>query len=638
MASSGSFCKWTTNLGIKDDGTRGIVTNYGDMEVTHTHNGIATIGDMAVSSGKWYWETYYRASADFSDNALILGWQSLKQDGQLDFAYIRQQPGSGLGAPDRPDWGSHLVFFNNTSTAFGGGHLSSINNVNGSYSGANNDGLKVTAACVIGCAIDIDNNRMYWAKDGTWYEMDAENQTASSTTLSSVNGWEIESTWRGGKWTPAAWFSGASTGSIAVMNSGQDSTFAGTKSTGTANAADENGHGDFYYTPPSGFLAMCTANLHISEDIDPAKTDTDFGAKQFGVVTWTGDETTGRAITGLGFQPDFIWFKSRGSAFSHRLYDTSRGISSTGGKRLFSNTTAAENNITNGQDISAVGTDGFTLGASSNLYTNDANDGGVHVAWCWRANGGTTATNTSGTITTTVQANQAAGFSIITYTGNNGSWGSGNQDTIGHGLSAAPEFMLFKERNATDAWTVFHHNVGAGGGTTAAHNNLRLDTSDALYTNQSYKSFGGVMPTSTVITVEGNTTNESTSTHVAYVWHGIDGFSKFGSYIANGVEDGPFVYTGFRPRLIVFKGISATNNWFVYDTERQTYNPMGPSLEWNNQNAENSDNDDQYRDFDILANGFKIYGNNGGMNHPQGHYYVYAAWGDVPYKYGNSFY
>ena len=107
MASSGNFCTWSPLLGIKDDGSKGITLSEGDLKATHSHNGIATLGTQAVKSGKWYWEVHYSASSNFADGHLICGWQSLKKN--VDFAYIRQQPGSGAGAPDRYNWGSHLM-------------------------------------------------------------------------------------------------------------------------------------------------------------------------------------------------------------------------------------------------------------------------------------------------------------------------------------------------------------------------------------------------------------------------------------------------------------------------------------------------------------------------------------------------
>ena len=422
-------------------------------------------------------------------------------------------------------------------------------------------------------------------------------------------------------------FTGGSNSAIHMnINGGHDSTGAGDFTAG--GNADENGFGDFQNSPPTGFLAPSSANLPISDDIDPAGDDgeTENPTKQFGVVIWTGDETTGRAITGLGFQPDFIWFKSRGSAFSHRLYDTSRGISSTGGKRLFSNTTAAENNITNGQDISAVGTDGFTLGASSNLYTNDANDGGVHVAWCWRANGGTTTSDSSGDITVTRQTNDAAKFSILTYTGN-GSSGS----TIAHGLGVKPAMTIIKQRNSSNGWNVWHQGNNNGDYDSFGE----LNSNASWYQNQGSNGPFSAAPGTDYLTLTAyGQVNGSSNTYVAYVWADVEGMQKFGNFEGNGNEDGPFIYTGFRPRLLVIKGISATNSWMVFDTARETFNPIDANLRWDSSNAEATEN---YRDLDILSNGFKIRSDNGTLNHPSGDKYIYMCWADVPAKYNNAF-
>ena len=412
-----------------------------------------------------------------------------------------------------------------------------------------------------------------------------------------------------------------------IMNAGQDSTFAGTISAG--GNSDDNGFGDFKYSVPSGYLALCSGNLGISDDIDPAQTDDNYPQKQFNTVLYTGNATNGHGITGLGLQPDMVWFQRRSvsGAYGEGIIDSNRGAS----VGLYPNRTEQEANFSS--DFVSFDSDGFTLNAGSSANIN--NSGQTFVAWCWRANGGTTASNSSGSITSTVQANQAAGFSIVTYAGNDGSWGSGNRDTFGHGLSAAPEFIIIKERNNTDAWTVFHAHVGNGGGSNAAANNLRLDTSDALYTNQSYKSFGETMPTSTLVTVEGNTTNSSGVNHVAYCWHSVEGYSKFGSYEGNDNTDGPFVYTGFRPRMLCIKGVDEAYSWFVFDSARNTFNLVDKHLRWDGTDAELTEPTGARR-VDFLSNGFKVRASAASLN-GNNDTYVYMAWGDVPFKYNNSF-
>ena len=417
-------------------------------------------------------------------------------------------------------------------------------------------------------------------------------------------------------------FTGGTNSAIHMnINGGHDSTGAGDFSAG--GNADENGFGDFQNSPPSGFLAPSSANLPISDDIDPAQTDDNYPSKQFGVVTWTGDGTTGRAITGLGFQPDFIWFKDRTQAFSNRLYDTSRGISSTGGKRLFSNTTGAETNITSGQDISAVGTDGFTLGASDANYTNYNTD--ENVAWCWKCNGGTTTSDSSGDITVTRQTNDAAKFSILTYTG---SGSSGN--TIAHGLGVKPAMTIIKQRNSSNGWNVWHQGYNSGDYDSFGE----LNSSSSWYANQGSNGPYTAAPGTDYLTLTAyGQVNGSSNTYVAYVWADVEGMQKFGAFEGNGNSDGPFVYTGFRPRLVFCKAADAGENWQVRDTARSTFNADSQvRIYWNSNGAEGSASTASPIDF--LSNGFKVRGSNSEIN---SNTILYGAWGDVPFKYNNTF-
>ena len=417
-------------------------------------------------------------------------------------------------------------------------------------------------------------------------------------------------------------FTGGTNSAIHMnMNGGHDSTGAGDFSAG--GNADENGFGDFQNSPPSGFLAPSSANLPISDDIDPAQTDDNYPSKQFGVVTWTGDGTTGRAITGLGFQPDFIWFKDRTQAFSNRLYDTSRGISSTGGKRLFSNTTGAETNITSGQDISALGTDGFTLGASDANYTNYNTD--ENVAWCWKCNGGTTTSDSSGDITVTRQTNDAAKFSILTYTG---SGSSGN--TIAHGLGVKPAMTIIKQRNSSNGWNVWHQGYNSGDYDSFGE----LNSSSSWYANQGSNGPYTAAPGTDYLTLTAyGQVNGSSNTYVAYVWADVEGMQKFGAFEGNGNSDGPFVYTGFRPRLVFCKAADAGENWQVRDTARSTFNADSQvRIYWNSNGAEGSASTASPIDF--LSNGFKVRGSNSEIN---SNTILYGAWGDVPFKYNNTF-
>ena len=610
MASSGNFCTWSPLLGIKDDGDFGITLSNGNCEATHSHNGISTLGTLSVKSGKWYWEVHYSASSDFSDGHLICGWQSLKKN--VDFAYIRQQPGGGAGAPDRYTWGSHLMNYKGAGTAvYQGGYLSSYNDVNNdTYNGAYNLGLRVgTAGKILQYAGDFDNNKLYFGIDNTWYSLANAGTGASaantdSGTFNATYGWSIESTWQGHHWIPAIWFSGASSGSVGIGNWGQDSSFAGTKSTGTAAAADGNGHGDFFYAPPSGYLALCTANLPISSDIDPAETDDNISSKNHNTIVYTGTAST-QSITGLGFKPDLVWIQNYSSQNqTPRLIDSTRGVT----KSLQPSYSTAEGTESG---LTAFGTDGFTIGSTQGGYNTST---ATYVAWCWRANGGTTSTNTSGTITSTVQANTAGGFSIVSYTG------TGTNATVGHGLSAAPEYMIIKNTGSTDNW-INYNKVGG------AANRGQINTGSY---GTSTTSFQSTDPSATVITLGTSSgVNASTGNYIAYVWHGVEGYSKFGLYEGNGNSDGPFVYTGFRPKLVSL--IRSTGGIYdVYDSARYTANPIDAYMQWSTDSAETTG-----YPIDFLANGFKIRTSGTGINKSQTAFY-YAVWGDVPFKYNNT--
>ena len=464
---------------------------------------------------------------------------------------------------------------------------------------------------IVQLAIDGSNNKVWIGLNNTWQGSgDPANGSNETGTINTSNALGYDVTFA----------STQNSISVLTANFGQDSTFAGTVSAG--GNADANGFGDFKYAPPSGYVALSTANLPISDDIDPAQTDDDIPQKQFNVVTYTGNGST-QNITGLGFQPDFVWVKKRSSGSNQdpRMFDSSRGVN----KFISSITTDAE--VTDSGTLTAFGSDGFTSGSNANMNNNGSN----YVAWCWRANGGTTASNSEGSITATVQANQAAGFSIVTYTGGNGSWGATN--TYGHGLSQAPEFIITKERSIADEWSTFHAHVGNGGGSNAAANNLVLNTSAALYTNQSYKAYAGVMPTSSLVTVEGNTTNDSSQTHVAYCWHSVEGYSKFGSWEGNANNDGPFIYTGFRPRMFFIKSVDTQAPWTVYDGVRDGFNnpPNSPAqLFWDESLAEHTS-----YGLDIYSNGFKLRTSNATVN--ASGTWVFGAWGDVPFKYNNTF-
>ena len=419
-------------------------------------------------------------------------------------------------------------------------------------------------------------------------------------------------------------FTGGSNSNVHMnINCGHDSTGAGDFSAGSAT--DENGFGEFQNTPATGFLAPSSANLPISADIDPAGDDgaDENPTKQFGILTYTGNSTTGQSLTGLGFKPDLIWAKMRSSSQNNQLFDSSR-LNNRGTPTPFmlrSDTTEAEIDDqaqgNNNPMIASFDTDGFTLGTSGSGPNDNAR---TYVAWCWRANGGTTSSNSDGSITSTVQANDKAGFSIITWTA------TGSNASIGHGLSAKPDFHIIKKRNGSSGWAVYHKSYGAT-------KHLRLDTNSSVSTSQYL--YNNTEPDATKIYLGDNglTNHPSGDTYICYAWREVEGYSKFGKFEGNSDTDGPTIFTGFRPRLVFCKAIDASENWQVRDTARSTFNADSQvRIYWNSDSAEGSASTASPIDF--LSTGFKVRGSNSEIN---SNTIVYGAWADVPARYGNTF-
>ncbi|NBR25931.1 MAG: hypothetical protein EBU08_19545, partial [Micrococcales bacterium] len=371
------------------------------------------------------------------------------------------------------------------------------------------------------------------------------------------------------------------------------------------------------YAPPAGYKALCTTNLSA-----PAvgQTSDNQADNHFQAVTYSGSGSS-QSIPNIGFQPDLIWIKNRtlgasNTSYSNTVYDAVRGINAGGSPALFVDQTVAESTAA-GFGVSAVNSDGFTIVGNGSL-TNAT--GSNYVAWCWNA-GGTTVTNNAGSISSQVRANQRAGFSIITYTG------TGVAATIGHSLGTKPAFIIAKGRNATGAynWMVYHQRE-----TAFKHAYLNL-------TNQFEDPAGGVVslwndtePTLDVFSISNNINlNANGGTYVAYCWSEIPGYSAFGSYTANGSTDGPFVYLGFRPRLIIVKKSSNTSNWILRDSARGPIN-VHESVLWSNLTLnENGGFAGSNFSVDFLSNGLKIR-NVGDDSNISGATYIYAAFAEHP--------
>jgi len=333
----------------------------------------------------------------------------------------------------------------------------------------------------------------------------------------------------------------------------------------------------------------------------------------FQTKIYTGDGNNNRAITNDGnsdLQPDFIWLKDRNVGFGHRLTDSTRGIT----KNLASETTGAESTSTT--QYASWNTDGFTLIYGGQQVPNY--NGHTYVAWQWKANGGTTASNSDGTITSTTQVNSDAGFSIITYTGN------ASNSTVGHGLGVQPSVIINKKRSATASWSVWHSALL---GTQL----LELNTTGATATVAAI--WNSTVPTSSVFSIgTDGQTNSNNTTYITYAFAEKQGYSKFGKYFGNGNTNGPFVYTGFKPAFVMVKIIDThggtAGEWQIYDHKRPGYNFPNYNLSPNNATAEYTG--ESYHNMHLLSNGFKIILTDVALN-TSGKLYGYAAFAENPF-------
>lgn len=337
----------------------------------------------------------------------------------------------------------------------------------------------------------------------------------------------------------------------------------------------------FSYTPPTGFKALNTANLPT-----PSIKK---GSLYMDATLRTGTGATA-SVSSLGFQPDFVWIKSRSAATDHGLYDAVRGVQ----KQIESNTTTAETTETTG--LTAFNSNGYTVGALAQLNTSAA----TYVDWTWKEGA-------------------TPGFDIVTWTADGTS-----PRNISHSLGAVPKLIITKQRSpSADNWFTYHASLGAT-------KNVRLDETSAALTQTG--AWNNTTPTSSQFTT-GNFANFTTNGNslVAYLWSEIEGFSKISIYTGNGSADGPFVWCGFRPRWLFIKGGDVASSWRQYDTARLTYNEAKSPLYLNTTNTEAA----EANGIDILSNGFKIRWSDSVLN-GSGSTYIFAAFAENPFKYSRA--
>jgi len=391
------------------------------------------------------------------------------------------------------------------------------------------------------------------------------------------------------------------TGAYSYTTAGGEPIHIGGYANVTSSTAFNFGQRPFAYSAPSGYKCLCTANLDT-----PTIED---GSTVMDVALYTGNNTS-LSVTGLEFSPDFVWLKARSEARSNFLFDVIRGT----GEWLKSDGTDPETTDVN--TLTSFDTNGFSLGSSSKTNNNTI----AYAGWCWDA-GSSTVSNTDGSITSSVRANSTAGFSIVSYTGNNAASG-----TIGHGLGAKPELIIVK-RTGTGGndWGVYHSALGAT-------ENIDLNNSSGKSTTNGV--WNDTEPTSSVFTVGTFDMVNAADTYIAYCFAPVEGYSAFGSYLGNGSSDGPMVYTGFRPAFVLIKrATGSSGNWMMYDNARGSYNLNSAKLAANLIDQENSALlGGSTLGLDLLSNGFKNR-NDGGANHnASGSTYIYAAFAEHPFR------
>ena len=525
-------------------------------------------------SGKWYCE--FRVKTVGSAN------------GEIDWGWIQATTYAGVtghgGQANK--WGGYYH-------AYSTDHIKVYDETSQLGSNIN---LTIAAGAVLQLAWDIDNNKGWIGINDTYYAAD------NGTDGNPSSGTNQTFTFTADEAENLQCYIANGTGTdVHTANFGQDSTFGGDE-TATSNA-DANGIGAFHHAPPTGFLAICSANL---PELTIGPNSTSQSDDYFESVLYEGDGSTQNIA--VNFKPDWTWIKNRDATDSHQLFDSNRGVTNV----LQSDTTTAE--VANDDTLTAFISTGFSLGDDVTVNT----DAESYVAWNWLANGGTTVTNEAGSIDSTVQANTTAGFSIVTYTS-----ASSGVYTIGHGLSQAPDLIINKATSAASAWwsfaTLFDGSVDY----------VNLGSAEAKANDSA--SLG--VPTSSVFSMVGNYTPAS-ETNVAYCFHSVEGYSKINKYEGNAATDGAFVYTGFSPAFVLIKNVDeAGYNWYLYDNLRKPHNNNSKYLIPNTNGVETDYAGDS---IDHLSNGFKLRTDANGRGTNRAVTFLYMAFAEAPFKYANA--
>ena len=332
------------------------------------------------------------------------------------------------------------------------------------------------------------------------------------------------------------------------------------------------------------------------------KKSTDY----FNTITWTGNDSA-RSLTGVGYAPDLVWIKDRSETNGHALFDKVRGVN----EYISTSSTGAQLTTPSSGYVSAFDSDGFSGVTGSSSYANWNKSGNNYVGWNWKANGAGS-TNSVGSLDSTVSVNTTAGFSIVKWTN-----GTSSVQTVGHGLGVVPKMIIMKVLGSTGSWNTYHNSIG---------NTHGLYFNSTAVSEDNVAFWNDTSPTSTVFTT-GTNGNLINNTLIAYCFAEVKGFSKFSQYIGNGNDDGPFVYTGFKPAFIIMKNTQqGGDDWILHNNKFPGFNDNDQYLYSNTTNAQI---DATTLQLDILSNGFKIRKSTGAFNN-SGEKMVYMAFASEP--------
>jgi len=539
-----NFCTLNT-LGSGIDGSGCDISQGGLYVARNSGSNRFMDSTFTLSSGKWYWEA--KTGSSISDYPRIGIWNRGGYQNRLNY------PGEGNSGVASDD---HVRGWGANGTSFGA-------------SGDSASGLPTFSTSeVLMFAMDMDSGKIWFGKDGTWYTDDNSTTTTAAAIAAGTatpkfadlkSGAETQFRQSEKGWTP-----------IAHMNSGDTWEF-------------NFGSRPFAHTPPAGFNSICTKNLPEPAIIKPSD--------YFKTVLYTGQNTSDLYnVTGVGFQPDLVWGKSRNDTIDHILFDSVRGDD----KQLSSDNNAAE--VVRSSAAYRFLSDGFAVSTVGNM-NNPVN----YVAWNWKKS-------------------VTAGFDIVTYTGD-GSDGT----SISHSLGVKPDLISVKRRDGSGYWVTEcpHTHNGRGmhwdldnGSWNAGTNTITLNTSNFTFANSGDSN---------------RKVNFNGETYVAYLWASIPGFSKIYGYSGNGNADGEFIYTGFRPAYVVYKATDEAYWWIIHDTGRDPDNVV-KTRTWIN--ATNTENDSgAYADF--CANGIKFRTSDAGNNSTNINHIV-IAFAAQTLKYANA--